>query len=847
MKLTKQDIDKVRNMEGFPLGSDEDIIDLSNGLNYTACPNPFIEEFINKNGKIYDEETDDYKCLPYTVDISEGKSDELYNIHTYHTKVPPKAILRYILHYTKPGEIIYDAFCGSGMTGVATALSNCNTQDIRSILDDDMIKKIGKRNCILSDISTAATFIASNYNTTTNTKICMEYANQILENIEKELGWMYKTYHSYNQDNDQLSFESKRYGTINYVVWSDILLCPNCSKEINFYNVGIDKETGLKKTSKKIVCDACRYEDNSTKFPKCKTLEYDEILGESIEVVKQEPVLINYTFNGKKYDKKPDEHDFEILKKIDEYKIDYQVPIEKLQEGHNTKQPINSHNINYLHQFYNRRSLISVAKIYEEISKVDVEYQNLLKFWIQSVSVGFTKMNRYFSSSFSQVNRYLKGTLYIAPVRSEVSPWYCLKGKVNKLGKLINNDSCVVTTQSSTMSNIPDNSIDYVFIDPPFGANIMYSELNFIWESWLKVKTNNDSEAIINNAQGKNDETYQELMSKVFEDLYRVLKPGRWMTIEFHNSKNVVWNMLQNSILNSGLIIADVRILDKKQQTMKQFSTNNSVDKDLVISAFKPRAKFEKRFLKDIGTEDTAWNFIRERLENLPIVVKNGDYIEKVREREALLLFDRMVAYHIMKGISVPIDAADFYLGLDERFIKRDDMYFLPDQVNEYDNARIYSELENIQLCMLVTDEKSAISWLYNELKTPQLYSQIQPKFVQELRTLKYEEMPELIQLLEENFINDNNGKWYIPDPTKLGDIIKLREKRLIKEFEEYLNGKGKLKSFRTEAIRAGFAKLWKDKDYENIVKVADRLPESVIQEDDKLLMYYDISLSRIE
>lgn len=45
-KLTKEDIDKVRNIEGFPIGTDEDIIALSDAPFYTACPNPFIEDFI---------------------------------------------------------------------------------------------------------------------------------------------------------------------------------------------------------------------------------------------------------------------------------------------------------------------------------------------------------------------------------------------------------------------------------------------------------------------------------------------------------------------------------------------------------------------------------------------------------------------------------------------------------------------------------------------------------------------------------------------------------------------------------------------------------------------------------
>ena len=123
-KLTKEDLDKVRDIEGFPIGADEDIIALSDPPYYTACPNPFIADFIKEHGTPYDEATDDYHCEPFAAEVSEGKGDIIYNYHTYHTKVPPKAILKYINHYTKPGDIVYDAFAGSGMTGVACAFAN---------------------------------------------------------------------------------------------------------------------------------------------------------------------------------------------------------------------------------------------------------------------------------------------------------------------------------------------------------------------------------------------------------------------------------------------------------------------------------------------------------------------------------------------------------------------------------------------------------------------------------------------------------------------------------------------------------------------------------------------------
>jgi hypothetical protein len=118
---------------------------------------------------------------------------------------------------------------------------------------------------------------------------------------------------------------------------------------------------------------------------------------------------------------------------------------------------------------------------------------------------------------------------------------------------------------------------------------------------------------------------------------------------------------------------------------------------------------------------------------------------------------------------------------------------------------------------------------------------------MQECKTVdKFEAMPELAVMLDETFLQDDKGKWYVADITKAGDLAKLREKKLQKEFEGYLATKGKLKLFRAEAIRVGFAKLWADKNYKLIVDTADRLPESIVQEDDKLLMYYDISLGRV-
>lgn len=837
-KLTKEDIDKVRDIEGFPVGSDEDIIALSDAPYYTACPNPFIKEFIKENSTPYDEATDDYHRKPFAADVSEGKSDDIYNYHTYHTKVPPKAILKYILHYTNPGDVIYDAFSGSGMTGVAAAMSADN-------IHTDYASNTGIRYCILSDLSVAATFIAQGYNYPEHLDSACDIAQQLLHKLKEDFGWAYKTKHLVKD----IELFSEEYGDINYTVWSDIVTCPHCGSELNFYKIGIDSNTGHKK-GKTLTCPHCQYIGNSSEFTRAITTILDDITGTPINVIKEEPVLINYTYGGKKYDKEPDEYDLEIIKKVQQIKLDSWFPINDIPDGFNTNQPKNSHLVTRMDLFYNKRSLITYSKLWSYSNSIEEKYKNAIRFWLQTVSIGFTKTNRYFSSSFSQVNRYLKGTLYIAATRSEVSPWYALNGKAKKLSKLIANKNCLVTCMSSEKSLISNNSIDYIFIDPPFGSNIMYSDLNIIWESWLKVHTNKSNESIINEIDGKDDSFYKDMMLKTLRDCYRILKPNRWITIEFHNSQNSVWNILQNVINQAGFVVADVRILDKKVQTMKQYSAKNAVDKDLVISAYKPTDSLAK----DIHVKndaESAWNFVTNHLSQLPVVVYSKGKIETISERQHIYLWDRMVAYHIMQGVPIPLDATEFYNGLNNRFLLRDGMYFLADQVNEYDIARIKTDVEPIQFSLMVNNEKSAIAWLYQQLDDgklgPQTYQEIMPKFMLEIKSIEQnEKMPELQTMLEENFLQDEQGRWYVPDVTKEGDLAKLREKNLWREFESYMNSKGKLKLFRSEAIRVGFSRLWKEKNYAAIVSIAERLPEKTIQEDQNLLMYYDISLSRV-
>lgn len=836
-KLTKEDLDKVRHIEGFPIGKDEDIIALSDAPYYTACPNPFIEEFVRKNGSSYDEKTDDYNREPFAADVSEGKSDPIYMAHSYHTKVPYRAIKKYIMHYTNPGDIVLDAYCGTGMTGVAA--QDCKTTaEYVSLFETE--SNYGARKVILNDLSPVATFIAYNCNRAADLLVLKQEIDEWLEKAGKNVGWVYETKH---KDGNS--------GIISYSVWSQTVICPHCGKSLRYYD--LVTAPGTKPKDRDVKCLNCGMLVDKADYIKSLVPVYDERCGEQIYQIERHPIKVFYTYAGKTYEKEPDKDDERLLDRIDKAEAKW-YPVEKMmfkgsewgefwRAGYHV-------GITRVHHFYSKRNLIVLSELYE--SAKNYSHCSILREMVIASLPRASIRNRFMPEYATKHVGTLSGTLYVPPMFEESNLIEAIRGRSKKIlsaysSLKCSNDDYIISTGSITQLPMGDSCVDYIFTDPPFGNNLIYSELNFISESWLGIYTDSVPESIVSFSQKKDVNEYKALMKKGFEEYFRVLKPNRWITVEFHNSQNSVWNAIQEAIQTAGFVIADVRVLDKQKGTTKQLSYSMAVKQDLVISAYKPKKSLKTQLLEKAGSEETAWLFVRQHLKRMnPVILKNGK-IEISTERQPFLLFDRMIAYHIMQGIPIPIDATDFYRGLDEHFLKRDGMYFLPEQVNEYDQARIENDLEDVQLSFIVSNEKTAISWLYAQLETPQTYAELQPKFMQEVRSIdKFEAMPELSVLLEENFLQSDDGKWYIPDITKEADMAKLREKSLLKEFDGYLATKGKLKLFRSEAIRAGFAKLWKDKNYKLIVETAERLPEQVIQEDDKLLMYYDISLGRV-
>jgi DNA modification methylase len=856
-ELRKQ-LPELKKMEGFPIGEDEDIINLSDPPFYTACPNPWLNDFIaeweeekQKLEKKGLRSTDFGVTEPFAYDISIGKNNPIYNAHGYHTKVPHLAILRYLMHYTQPGDIIFDGFSGTGMTGVASSLCG-NIDNSNKLLIDNEFRNIGAtqpiwgdRKCILAELAPIASFIGYNYNLGQNPIKINNEAKKILLEVEKEFNWMYETIHH----------ENNKKGRINYVVWSDVFLCPECSTEFVFWDVAVDLDKGKIRDS--FNCSHCNLKLTKSELKKSWTTSFDSKLGISIEQTRSFPVLINYSFENKRYEKRPDKNDLNLIEKISDFKTDYWYPTDELPLGEKTKEPKRTHGVSNVHQFFTKRNLIIISALWSKSGENSHLRWMLTGIMLRASiqhQIAISRVGGEKAGDGGKTAGHRRGTIAIPSNKIEYNVFKLFSERLAIVLKSINEKKdidVIIETISSTNLIIANDSVDYLFVDPPFGANIMYSELNFLWDSWLKVKTNNESEAIENKTQGKGTFEYSSLMTKCFIEYFRILKPGKWMTVEFSNTSAAIWNSIQTSIQRSGFVIANVSALDKKQQTHNSRVTQTAVKQDLVISCYKPSSEFDQKFKKHQHLDVALWDFVEEHLNHLPVHLIVSNSTTAIYERSPKILFDRLISFYVQKSLPVPIDAGKFQLGLREHFIERDGMFFTNEQVQEYDLKK--KEVPNfVQLSILVSSEQDGVLWLKNFLQENlSSYQDIQPQWLQALAGVrKGDVIPELAIILEENFLKDEKGKWYVPNPENEIDLEKLRSKRLQKQFETYktevLKPKGKLKEVRVDALRAGFKQCYQDKDFKTIVTIGDRIPNNLLMEDEVLLQFYDIASSRV-
>jgi adenine-specific DNA methylase len=513
----------------------------------------------------------------FSGEISAGKNTYVYDAHTYHTKVPPQGIEQLIEYYTSSNAAVLDPFCGSGMTGVAAMRR--------------------QRKALLSDLSPAATFIARNLNTPIEAQAYLSAVRSLLEKAAPLEAALYNT----------KCRECGHEVPMLYTVWSFGVLCPHCEKEFVLWDVARDEHDNVRES--KILSEF--------DCPHCAT----HLKKRGLKRTKRYPVEVGYRCcrSGLKETKAtPNKTDLQLLARIEAEGVPKHLwyPTTAFPKGVNTRQPIAA-GITSVDKAYTPRALNAMAFLWNEAAKwPDKEMRDKLLFTLTSLYQRVTVFSefRFWGGSGNTAN-------YNVPsIMNEQNIFRTFMRKANTISWYFKSAAGIrhnveVSTQSaSCLHQIPDKSIDYIFTDPPFGGNINYSEMNFLWESWLSVWTETKEEAIVNAVQGKGIKEYGELLSKAFKECRRVLKEEAWMTVIFHNSSDAVWMSLQRALVTAGFLIGGTQTFDKKHGTFKQFVSDNAVGYDLVLHCQKSTANLLPRHQPKEALVAEAVQFVTDKL-----------------------------------------------------------------------------------------------------------------------------------------------------------------------------------------------------------------------------------------
>ena len=439
-----------------------------------------------------------------------------------------------------------DPFCGSGMTGVAA-------------------REIG-RIPLLVDLSPAATFIAYNLMTPIDAG---EYLRSVwavrsaTAELERRL---YKTH-------------CPACGSLTtslYTVWAYRVLCYRCGHEFQLWDVARD-ERPRSRDSRVRTEFAC---------PQCG----GALLKRNLQRTTREPVSVGSAHCGsgsRELTAPLSEFDLDLLRGIsyDDIPGELWYPRYDFPDGVNTRQAVAA-GVRSVDLAYMPRALWAMAYLWDMACRwPDEEMRRKLLFTLTSLYQRVTVFSefRFWGGSGNIAN-------YSVPaIMNEQNVFLAFERKARTISWYF---ECApqaastfrISTQSAChLPQIPDCSVDFAFADPPFGGNINYSEMNFLWESWLGRFTDQAEEAIINKVQAKDVSAYRQLLQRAFSEVRRVLKDEAWFVVMFHNSSRDVWRALQTALTGAGFQVCGTQTFDKRHGTFKQFVSDNAVGYDLLL------------------------------------------------------------------------------------------------------------------------------------------------------------------------------------------------------------------------------------------------------------------------
>jgi len=531
---------------------------------------------------------------PLVGGISAGKNTYTYDAHTYHTKVPPQGISELLSYYLPHGGLVLDPFSGSGMTGVAASVTG--------------------HDCILNELSPAACFISNRFTTAISPSDFEAAVAVVMVELKSLRMKLYSTE----------CRECGKSAELLYTVWSYRVICNDCGHEFLLWDHC--KKFGKVVKEHKILSEfPC---------PRCDKIQHKSQLKRTVAV----PVLVGYKCCGSKQQEvthTPSAKDLQEMEALESSAplAEGFYPDKKLPDGVNLRQPA-KHGLDRIEKFYTRRNLSALSHIWKTIHYIEsAQLAGHLSFVFTSLYQRVSRLSEFrFWGGSGNMARFNVPFIF-----NEANVFVSFERKAKTIldhlettAQNFKGQVAVVNGSATSMDKVPDASVDLIFTDPPFGANINYSEMNLLWESWLGLYTDSKDEAIVNRVQGKGVAEYEQLMTQSLSESYRVLRPGRWMLLVFMNSSSEVWSALRNAISSAGFHVAKMDIFDKQHGTFKQFVSENAAGMDLVLHCHKPASGAPNRQNRSTEAGTEVIEFLRLRPKGLP----SNTFLHVGREEE---------------------------------------------------------------------------------------------------------------------------------------------------------------------------------------------------------------------
>ena len=489
-------------------------------------------------------------ALPSMVAVK--RSDPVYMAHAYLTKVPVAGIVPFIEAFTSEGDVVLDPFAGSGMTGVAALMTG--------------------RRARLYDVSVLGRHIGANYVNLVSGEHLRKRADEVLDYAGERVGDVYGVQCGLCGDDAQVA----------KTVWSAVMECPECGQGFNYYYTL--EAADWRKTQ--MACPRCETPVSS----KCRRLHEKPVV-DSIACACSR-TQIEQPHRPPAAEANADGHEWP------------DVSIDKSRQMY-IASALGRHGLTSVASFYSRRNLCALAALWAAIGEVaEEDLREKLRFAFTAI---LTRASKRYQWSRQRPLNAANANYYVAPVFYEWNVFDLFSRKVEAAIRsdrwitderrarflFTPDDTSDVTYHCGSAAALPldDHSVDYVFTDPPFGANIFYSDMNLFQEAWLSEFTDPDEEAVIDRVDtgaARTAERYEQIMTDALRECLRVVKPGGFITLLFGNSSGKVWQLLQRSIAAAGLEVVPelIAMLDKGQRSVKGLASGfeNTATLDLMLT-----------------------------------------------------------------------------------------------------------------------------------------------------------------------------------------------------------------------------------------------------------------------